>query len=102
MNSNLNIDTSKLSMEIEKLGEVSKNLEELLSKLKNENSILRDNWETNTSEQVYNEFESFYKVLESIKDTNDNDIKFLQNVVNSSYTQFDSNTNKLVDSNVAI
>lgn len=102
MSSNLNIDSSKLSLEIEKLNEVSRDLEDLLSKLKNENSILRENWETNTSEQVYSEFETFYKVLESIKTTNDNDVSFLQGVVNDSYTQFDSNTNKLVDNNIAI
>lgn len=102
MSNNLSIDSSKLTVEIEKLRKVSSDLEELLNKLKRENSILRDNWETRTSEQVYNDFEEFYKSLESIKITNDNDANFLQNVVNRGYTQLEEDTNKLVDNNIAI
>ncbi|MBO5376476.1 MAG: hypothetical protein J6A52_06445 [Bacilli bacterium] len=102
MNSELNIDSSKLALEIEKLRKVSKDLEDILNKLKNENSILYDNWETRTSEQVFFDFDMFYKELETIKKTNDNDANFLQNVVNNSYVQFETNTNKLVDNNIAI
>lgn len=102
MNRELNIDSSKLALEIEKLRKVSKDLEDILNKLKNENSILYDNWETRTSEQVFFDFDMFYKELETIKNTNDNDANFLQNVVNNSYVQFEMNTNKLVDNNIAI
>lgn len=100
--SNMKIDSDLLSVEISKLEAVTKEMETLFSNIKKETDSLKDCWETRTSEGVYNDFDAFYKILDSVKNTNQQDANFLKNVVNTSYVDFENNTNTLVDNNIAI
>ena len=73
-----------------------------LEEIKKETDSMKDVWETKTSEGVYNDFEHFYKLGESVVSVNESDSKFLNAVVKANYVNFDDSTNKLVDSNIAI
>ena len=49
---NIVIDTEKLKSEISKIKDVNKNLETILDHIKSDNELLKDFWETETSESV--------------------------------------------------
>lgn len=102
MNDLVKIDSELLTAEIDKLNNVTVQLRELFEEIKKETDSMKDVWETKTSEGVYNDFEHFYKLGESVVSVNESDSKFLNAVVKANYVNFDDSTNKLVDSNIAI
>jgi len=102
MNDLVKIDSELLAAEIDKLNNVTVQLRELFEEIKKETDSMKDVWETKTSEGVYNDFEHFYKLGESVVSVNESDSKFLNAVVKANYVNFDDSTNKLVDSNIAI
>lgn len=98
---NINIDTEKLNEQIAKLKTVTKNFEQIFSKVKNDTNLLKEYWDTTTSESVFESFEEFYNAVENVKQTFQKDIEFLENTVNSSYIEQNEGTNKLIDENFA-
>lgn len=100
--SNMQIDSEALNAEITKLEAITLEMQDLLSRIQSDTDSLKDCWSTRTSEGVYNDFNMFYKLLENAKATNEQDSKFLKNVVSSNYVSFENKTNTLVDDNIAI
>lgn len=98
---NINIDTQKLTEEIAKLKSVNKNFEQIFSKVKSDTTLLKEFWDTRTSESVYESFEEFNKAVENVKQTFQKDIEFLENTVNGSYIAQNEGTNKSIDENFA-
>lgn len=98
----IKIDTIKLSSEISKLKDAKKTLDELFGIIKKDNQLLRELWETRTSQKVFDSFEDFYKNLETSINNLNHDIEFLENKVNSNYEEKDDHTDYLVDERIAM
>ena len=101
MNTNLQIDTNLLSQEITKITNKRDRLNEIYNELKRNNEELKNNWNTKTSEIVFNNFELFYTGFEVQLDNLKNDIDFL-NVLISKYEEFNNKNSQEIDNKIAI
>lgn len=100
--SNIDIDTGKIQEEIQKIKKVKKVFEDLYRQVKGNTESLKDDWISRTSESIFSDFPTFYKAFEnSIKDLN-NDIEYLEKIVNNKYESNNKATNDLIDKNIAI
>lgn len=99
---NVDIDTEKLATEIEKVKKAKDYLKDVLDKIKKENDELKDYWSSKTATSVFEGFEDFYKEYKNDILLLENDIAFLEEVVNKSYQIEDENINKAIDDNIAI
>lgn len=98
MNFDFNINTEALSNDIEKIKKERKDLIDLLEQLKKNNNVLRDYWETRTSEEIFTNFDGFYKFVESIINELDNDCKFLNAEIIESHVIHEENAKTTEDS----
>lgn len=98
---NINIDTEKLTEQIAKLKTVTKSFEQIFTRVKNDTNLLKEYWDSATSESVFESFEEFYNAVENVKQTFQKDIEFLEKTVNGSYIENNEGTNKLIDENFA-
>ena len=96
------INSEMLSNDIKNMDNVTVKLRELFEGIKSQTDSLKDVWVTRTSDEVYLDFEEFYKIGEVIVNTNDADARLLDNVVNSNYVNFEDKTDELINSNIAI
>ena len=85
MSNLVKIDSNLLSNDVAKMDVVTKKMRELFDEVKNQTDSLKDVWSTKTSEAVYLDLEEFYKLCETAINTNEEDARFLENVVNSNY-----------------
>jgi WXG100 family type VII secretion target len=99
---NIDIDTEKLSAEIEKIKSTKKNFEEIFQQVKNDTESLKDYWSTRTSESVFSSFQEFYSVFENVTAELQKDIDFLERTVSNSYVAKDKGISKLVDDKIAL
>ncbi len=99
---NINIDTEKLNDEISKIEEVNRKFDTLFKKIKDETEVSKDVWDTGTSESVFESFQQLYVALENVKQTFQKDVEFLKNAVSSTYTEEETQINKLVDEKIAM
>ena len=100
--SRINVDTEKLSIQIDKLKAIEMKLNEILSIIKKDNVILKEVWETKTSEEVFENFDTYYSYIEESINNIGNDIKFLEKVVNAQYIENETNINAEIDTKVAM
>ena len=100
--SRINVDTEKLSIQIDKLKAAEMKLNEILSIIKKDNVILKEVWETKTSEEVFENFDTYYSYIEESINNIGNDIKFLEKVVNAQYIENETNINTEIDTKVAM
>ena len=98
---NLKIDTNALSAEVEKIKAKRERLSEIYDELKKNNEELKDNWNSKTSEVVFNNFEDFYVGYQEQLNNLQNDIDFL-NALIEKYKEFENSNNKVIDENIAI
>ncbi len=101
MNQDMKIDTNLLSQEISKIKTKRDRLNEIYNEIKKNNSELKDNWKSLTSDVVFNNFEDFYTGYEEELNNLQNDIDFLNSIV-SKYEVFESKNNQTVDEKIAI
>ncbi len=96
----VSIDTEKLQEEIEKIADIEDDFADLFNIIKNDTENLKEYWKTDTSENVFQDFNNFYTNLENVKNTLNTDIKFLENVVKANYVLEDNTTSDLIDKKV--
>lgn len=99
--SNMKINTEVLSQEKEKLEKAREKMNTILTDLKKETNELKNHWETNTSESVFNNFEEFCEYYQTNLDNLQNDINFIQTTIDN-YTNYEEKTNKEIDEKIAI
>ncbi len=99
---NVDIDTEKLTAEIEKVKNVKGYLKDELDRIKKENNELKDFWSCKTSNSVFESFEEFYKEYENDILLLENDIAFLEKIVNKSYQVEDKNISQAIDKSIAL
>ena len=94
---NIEIDTSKLETEINKIIRTKNLLKRLLEEIQNDTDSLKNYWQTSVSESVYASFEEFYKDYQNTIENLEGDIAFLEKIVSKSYEIEDTNISKAVD-----
>ena len=98
---NINIDTEKLLEEIDKLQEARDSMNELFEASVNENKILNEDWSSDTSKVVDEEFKRFDDAQKEYITKIDTLIEYLKDVVTDSYIDYETQENKLIDENIA-
>ena len=85
MMNNINIDTEKLTEQLAKLKTVTKSFEQIFNRVKNDTNLLKEYWDSATSESVFESFEEFYNAVDNVKQTFQKVIEFIEKTVNGSY-----------------
>jgi uncharacterized protein YukE len=98
---NLNIDTNALLEEVEKIRAKRERLNEIYTSLKKNNEVLKDNWNSKTSEVVFTNFEDFYTGFQNQLDNLQNDIDFL-NALIEKYKEFESKNSQVIDEKITV
>lgn len=101
MNNETRIDTEKLQEQLNRIIEERDKLNTLLENIKKETDILKDFWETKTSDSVFNNFTEFYTGLQQHIDAINSDIEFLESTIKN-YKEYEEKANKQIDENIAI
>ena len=101
MKISIDIDTEKLSVELEKLREVKSNLDEIFSNVEKDTTALKDIWSSKTSEDVQESFLSYYKIVEKTKNNIASDIAFLETTLQKHEKEL-ANENKTIDERIAL
>ena len=98
----MNIDTNMLNNKSNEIRDVVSNLEEILEDIKKDTNNLMPFWDNDTSSGVYASFEDFYKDLQNVCDTLNEDINYLDNVVSSNYKSNEQQTNNSIDDKIDV
>ena len=98
----MNIDTNKLKEKNDEIRDVVSNLEDILEDIKKDTNNLKTVWDTNVASGVYESFNDFYKDLQNVCNTLNEDIDYLDKVVSANYTDYDQKTSNLVDDKINI
>ena len=93
------IDTVKLQEKLEKLKEEKKKLDSIKDEIAKRTNILKDSWESKTSESVFTNFESMYKGFQSLSNNLTNDINFLEKTIND-YNEYENKATKEIETNI--
>ena len=96
MNESINLKKETLVAQINKMKKINKDIETILDSMKKNTNELKDLWSSKTADNVFKEFENEYKIFESIKEQNVENIKFLDSVVNR-YESLDEGIKKNSD-----
>ena len=95
------IDTEALTVQLNRLIKVRDKLKEMLDNIRKENNILKDHWESKTSNSVFTNFEDFYVGFQGQIENLDSDIAFLESTI-TNYKNYEAQANKHIDENIAI
>ena len=92
----ININISLVKEEITKISEQKKELETILDDIDKKVEILKEQWDSATSEEVYTYYEDFKKFYKDIVTSLESDIDFLNDTVDG-YETSNDNSNKEID-----
>ena len=92
----INIDLSLVKDEATKISEQKKELETILDEITEKVELLKEEWDSATSEEVYTYFEDFKTFYNDIITYLDNDITFLNDTV-SGYETNNDNSNEVIE-----
>ena len=98
---NINIDTDKLLEQIEKLEKQREALYTIFVNSVKENKTLNEDWQSDTSKVVDDEFVRFDTAAQQYLEKIDSLINYLKDVVSDSYIEYEQVENKLIDDNIA-
>ena len=99
MKDGINISSEDLANLMVEFGEEIVSMKELLDEVKEKTNDISSIWDGEDSEQVMNAFSEFRSQFDSINESNENYLNFLDKVI-SSYTSYDQGlSNNIADSN---
>jgi len=98
---NINIDTDKLLLQIEKLKSARDAMNEVFEKTLKENKESNEYWSSETSRQVDKEFEGFNNSKKEFILKMDIYIEYLKEIVAENYINFENQENKMIDEKIA-
>ena len=99
---NVGIDSIGLQDQIRKLREIDKEMETLKNNIRKDTEDLKNFWNTKTSDGVQTSFQGFYTDLDNLNTKNELFASYLEKVVNDQYETNESDTNRLIDDNIAV
>lgn len=97
---NIGIDTNALNQQITNLKKERDNLNTILENIKKSNEVLRDSWDSKTSESVFNNFKDMYVGYQELMDDLNKDITFLEGVV-ADFKSNEEQTNKKIEAEIS-
>ncbi len=97
---NIGIDTNALNQQITNLKKERDNLNTILENIKKSNEVLRDSWDSKTSESVFNNFKDMYVGYQELMDDLNKDITFLEGVVDD-FKSNEEQTNKKIEAEIS-
>jgi uncharacterized protein YukE len=98
---NINIDTDKLLEEISKLETQREALNNIFTNSTQEIKALDEDWQSDTSKVVDEEFVRFDTAANEYIEKIDSLINYLKDIVTDSYIEYETVENKLIDENIA-
>jgi len=98
---NININTEKLLEQVEKLEKAKDSLNTLFSDAVKENTVLNEDYRSDTSKIIDEEFKRFDGAAKEYIEKLDSYINYLKDIVSDSYINYEINENKLIDENIA-
>lgn len=96
---NLGMDSKALEEKINTLQGLNSTIASVFTEVKNTIQSLQGEWESLTSEAVFQNFQEVYKVFDSINAERQNDLKFLT-TTKEHYESMEQSIDSLVDSNI--
>lgn len=97
---NIGIDTNALNQQITNLKKERDNLNTILENIKKSNEVLRDSWDSKTSESVFNNFKDMYVGYQELMDDLNKDITFLEGVI-ADFKSNEEQTNKKIEAEIS-
>lgn len=101
MDSNIYIEADMLQMKITQLREQKKNMEDALNSIKTDCSNMINYWSGSSGTKAYNALTNYTNEFQSIYDTLESSIAFIEKVLDS-YKQMDALVNKKMQENANI
>lgn len=92
----MEINTSRLNEELNKIKTEREHLNSVLKQLNRQMELLEGHWKSGTKEEMYNKYKDFSNHYETLISSFDNDIKYLEEVIES-YESFDKMASKEVE-----
>lgn len=99
---NISINTEELKKDLNVIKNENDKLDGILNSLNNETNYLKDFFQTNTSDELYSSFDEFKKRFEETITFLNNDISFLDKVVSTNYSEFESSSNTKIDEDIVV
>lgn len=96
---NAKIDTDELAAQVEKLKKERDLLNDYLEQIEKNTNILKDHWDTKTSESVFYNFEDMYKGFNEFVGNLNSDIEFLEKII-ADYKTYELIANKEIDETI--
>ena len=96
---NLDMDSKALEEKINTLQGLNSTIASVFTEVKNVIQSLQGEWESLTSEAVFQNFQEAYKVFDSINAERQNDLNFLT-TTKENYESMEKSIDSLVDSNI--
>lgn len=99
-NNSVYIDSQKLTNAVSNFRSVNTKIKNLFDKVDKETIFLKDYWDTMTSESVFDDMNNLSNVFKTTEQTGQEYADFLQNVVDTSYVNYENTTNKVIDEQI--
>lgn len=96
------VDSLKLQENINDYTKINDEMKKMLEEIKNKTDNLKDYWDSKTSSQVFEEFDSFFSSLQEKIDKNEENIVFLNDVVKRSYVDLENKKSSEIDDKLTI
>ena len=93
------INTEELLNQLEIIKSSKMKLSDLLQKINVKTNELKECWESDTSESVYNSFDQFYNYYKIELENLEHDIKFLETTI-SNYMNYEKQANKDINEKI--
>ena len=94
---NIDINVEKVTEEKDKLNALLTRLKEIENNSINKTNLLKDYWQSKTSERFYEEFETYRKGFDKYLEECKGLVTYLQDVVANGYKEYDESTYKVID-----
>ena len=93
----IEINISNVIEEKDKLTDLTARLREIAQESIKETNTLKENWQSNSSEGFYTEFEKYAKDFNTFLEDNAKLINYLQEIVANGYKEYDDKTSSNID-----
>ena len=96
----IGLNSEVLKNESSNIKKEKEKLENIFNELSDKVTSLKDHWESDTSDEMYDGFNKFQKHCQELLVSFNNDIDMLDGAINS-YEQFEQKANKEIENNIA-
>lgn len=96
----IRLNGALIKEELKNIKKEKKELETIYEEINNEIVVLKDHWDSETSDEVYTNYDDFKEYFQGIINSLEDDIKFLNNAVND-YEIAEYNASRAIEDKLA-